>query len=83
MLRNLFSEKEVAGILSLPISSLGMKDRLIWKHTPHGQFSVKSGYKITKEKRLKETREEGSSIKADDERKLWGEIWVLNVKSKV
>lgn len=38
LLRNLFSETEVAGILSLPLSSLGMQDRLIWKHTPNGSF---------------------------------------------
>lgn len=60
-----------------------MQDRLIWKHTPHGQFSVKSGYQIAKEKRLQLTGEEGSSATTENERTLWGKIWGLNIKKKV
>lgn len=70
LLRNIFNPAEVSTILSIPVSSLGMKDRLVWKHTPNGQYSVKSGYKVVNEREKKAKGDEGSSTKAEDDRKL-------------
>lgn len=76
------AKRKVSTILSLQISSLGVNDRLIWKHNPNRQFSINSGYKISREQMNREKGGEGSSTIVDDERKLWGKIWSLNIKRK-
>lgn len=63
LLLNLFNEAKVQAILSIPINSIGMKDRLVWKFTPNGQFLVKLGYKVAKDKEKKAKGDEGSAQK--------------------
>lgn len=50
LLRSIFNENEVSAILRRLFSSLGLGDRRVWKYSPHGQYSVKSGYRWIKEK---------------------------------
>ncbi|XP_050238071.1 uncharacterized protein LOC126687555 [Mercurialis annua] len=45
-LHSLFSPKDVALILAMPILVYNSDDRLIWHHTNTGEYSVKSGYHI-------------------------------------
>lgn len=45
-LNQLFNEEEVALITSIPLSALGTKDRIIWKLSANGQFSVSLGYEL-------------------------------------
>lgn len=49
LLYQLFSEKECLSIQKIPVSSLGLTDKLIWHSTKNGQYSVKSGYKLAKD----------------------------------
>lgn len=69
--------------MSIPVSALGMMDRLIWKHTPNGQYSVKSGYKVVKEGEQKTKGEAGSSTKADNDKNYGGRFggWISIEKS--
>lgn len=83
LVKNLFSYTKASTILSVPVSSLGMKDRLIWKHTPNGQYSIKSGYKVVKGRVKQEKRNEGSNTKVEDDKKSWGKIWGLGIKRKI
>lgn len=57
VIRNLFSEKEAQAILKIPISIMGEKDRLYWRDTKDGQYSVASGYNTAQ--RLKIRRKGG------------------------
>ncbi|WP_288831198.1 hypothetical protein, partial [uncultured Paraburkholderia sp.] len=54
LLNQLFSEEEKKAILNIPVSSLGLKDRLIWQATKDGQYTVASGYKWAKKKQKQE-----------------------------
>lgn len=44
LITSLFNSTESAAIMQIPISSIGLKDRLKWTHSPRGQFSVDSAY---------------------------------------
>lgn len=43
LLNQIFSEKECLAINRIPVSSLGLNDRLIWHDSLTRQYSVKSG----------------------------------------
>ncbi|WP_157056330.1 hypothetical protein, partial [Candidatus Burkholderia verschuerenii] len=84
LLRRLFSEEEVNAIKQVPVSSLGVQDRLVWCHTKNGQYSVSSGYKAIMCDRKKEEEGVGSSnMNENEEKKMWNKIWGLQVKNKI
>lgn len=83
LVRDLFSTIEASIILSIPVSSVGMIDSQIWRHTLNGQYSVKSVYKVVKEGEHKTKGEAGPNTKADNDRKLLGKIWVLEIKRNI
>lgn len=39
-------EEEIALISKVPLSSLGTKDKLVWKKNSHGMYDVASGYSM-------------------------------------
>lgn len=49
LLETMFIPKDVAAILSLPISCSCMMDRCIWHFMKDGQYSVKSSYHVAME----------------------------------
>lgn len=68
MINNLFTEVEASSILRMPISSLGTKDRLVWKYSPNRQYSVRSGYQRIQEGGRMAKKGEESSTKVEDDR---------------
>lgn len=44
LIQQLFTSKNAAEILSLPISQVEARDRLVWQHTKEGIYSVVSAY---------------------------------------
>lgn len=84
LLHQIFSEKECLAIRQIPVSSLGLNDRLIWHDSLTGQYSVKSGYKLAKIMQKRKEGDEGSSERREQEEvKLWQSIWNLDIKRKV
>lgn len=49
LVQHIFDKWEVEAILRTPISSFDSKDRLIWKGTSNGCFSMRSAYHMVKE----------------------------------
>lgn len=46
MLESLFNAEEVSLIKEVPVSAVGVKDRLIWKHSKDGHYTIKTGYQV-------------------------------------
>lgn len=72
--------------MKVPVSTIGVKDRLVWNITTNGQFLVKSEYKIAKNIKQKASGDEGSSTRReDDKEKLWKkyERWTSKRKSSI
>ncbi|KAM1174962.1 hypothetical protein ACFX19_028017 [Malus domestica] len=44
MISDGFNQVDVLPILSIPLSQVGIDDRLVWHHTTDGVYSVKTGY---------------------------------------
>lgn len=58
LLQKLFDENIQKEILRIPLSSNGLKDRIYWVWTANGDYTVKSGYHLSKSKGENRTREE-------------------------
>ena len=61
----MFNKKEVELIASISLSLYRSKDRIFWKHSKSGSYTVKSSYAIAKQDkhsdgRREEVREETS-----------------------
>lgn len=83
MIKGIFSEPEAKAILRIPVSSMELKDRLIWNSTTFGLYSVSSGYKIAKLRKQQAKGDEGSCIrKGEEEEELWKKVWNLDIKKK-
>lgn len=76
MIREIFSEEEVAQILIIRLSRGQAQDKLIWGPSKNGTFSVSSAYFLQLE-RLKNEREDCLVGAVMDER--WRNIWNLEV----
>lgn len=68
----MFCEEEAQKILSVPISSMGVRDILIWSSSSNGQYSIASAYRLAKFRNKQKEREVGPSCKREEEEKmLW------------
>jgi hypothetical protein len=76
LLERLFTEEENTAIQSLAISTTNQEDRLIWRGTVKGTFSVKSAYYIQKEW---ETMQEAGCSSRQKASQVWKELWKLDV----
>ncbi|XP_042962692.1 uncharacterized protein LOC122296963 [Carya illinoinensis] len=75
-IREIFVTEEAEIILSMPLSSRGTKDRLVWGPSQKGLFSVKSAYYLQLELWGRNQGESSVEEKRDDR---WNRIWDLKV----
>ena len=68
-------------ILSIPLSSSNVHDRIIWAENRSGKFSVKSVYALAVEEKTHDTRAYCSDESA--RRKIWKTIWQLKIPQKI
>lgn len=83
LLEQCFNEEEIALISKIPVSSLGARDRLVWKKEKNGQYKVSLGYLAAMRLRNQQKSGVESSATAEDDKILWNRIWGLKVKKKV
>jgi hypothetical protein len=76
LLDEIFLPNEVLAILSIPLSSTNQGDRLIWRGTANGLFSVRSAYHLAKE-RVEQNQPESSDRGALG--RSWRTPWRLRV----
>ncbi|KAF5475845.1 hypothetical protein F2P56_007609 [Juglans regia] len=76
LVNQIFDGGEAEAIIRIPISSLNSKDKLIWKGTHKGCFSVRSAYHMMKER---DFANQGQSSFYGQFKKVWQQIWHSNV----
>ncbi|CAN1848025.1 Uncharacterized mitochondrial protein AtMg00310 [Linum perenne] len=78
-LRNIFSDEIVNSILTIPIPVCEVRDKIIWQLSPSGEYTVQSGYEISREILLR-PKELGPTSLVD--KNLWEESWNLQIQPK-
>jgi hypothetical protein len=80
LINSLFLPEEATTILNIPLSPYLPKDRLIWKGTKNGVFTVRSAYHLGMERRKR--LQPGSSGKKEID-EMWKICWRLHVPNAV
>lgn len=76
LIRSIFIPMDVGKILQIPLPATPTRDKIIWKDSVNGQYSVKSGYKILHNQKTGQG-EAGSSNSRGS--RLWKKIWAIEV----
>jgi ribosomal protein L37AE/L43A len=76
LIEQYFLEEEREIILNIPLSPLLPKDKLIWRCTKNGDFSVRSAYHLGLDTQM--AANPSSSMKSDDN-EVWKVCWNSNV----
>ncbi|KAJ0017107.1 hypothetical protein Pint_10781 [Pistacia integerrima] len=76
LLKDLFSESEVNTICQIPISVFYRPDKLVWRCSQNGLFSVRSAYHLQVESQLSSR---GQSSFVANENKKWKKLWKLPI----
>ncbi|XP_055959779.1 uncharacterized protein LOC130014847 [Mercurialis annua] len=79
LIRQLFIPADVSLILSIPLPYIAVPDRLLWKHTRHGQYTVKSGYYVAASSYLDPTPAGYNSLRSVN----WQQLWNISIPPKV
>jgi hypothetical protein len=80
LISTIFSEAEAAVIQNIPISPLLPRDKLIWRCTANGVFSVWSAYHLAVDSQVDENGGASSPRKGEE---IWRTCWSLNVPNNV
>jgi len=75
-----FSSEDVARILSVSPSPLLAPDTMIWRDTPHGQFTVRNAYYG---EQLRRYHEVGQSSYASKDIGFWKTLWGVKASGVV
>jgi hypothetical protein len=76
LLEQLFTKEETIAIKSIPISATDQADRLIWRGTVKGCFSVRSAYYIQKEA---EALQQAGGSRSNNKVAVWKTLWQLQL----
>jgi len=76
LIKCIFSEDTVNKICSIPINPRFHMDKLIWRGTKNGVFSVRSAYHLEMERR---DREVGGASSMYSAAHVWRRLWSLNL----
>ena len=79
-LNSWFQLEDREAILSIPLSTNGTNDRLVWAENRSNKFTVKSAYLLA----LKEQQRlaMGDCLNSLNHKKIWKALWNLNVLQK-
>jgi hypothetical protein len=80
LIQDVFSEDEARVIVGIPLSSSLPPNRMVWRGTTNGSFTVKSAYHLGKEI---QALEEGQCSHVEEGVDVWKAIWALQVLNSV
>jgi hypothetical protein len=75
-----FGKEDIDAILSIPLSWGLPEDKLIWKTTSHGRFTVNSAYRLIAEH---EHKSAGESSRGNLMGPLWRAIWGVQLPNNI
>ncbi|KAJ1399617.1 Ribonuclease H-like superfamily [Sesbania bispinosa] len=78
-IRNLLPMDWCKHVLQRPISLTADSDSLVWPHSKQGDYTVKSGYKVLKQREPPSGQASTSPVPLDG---LWSKVWGANVPQK-
>ncbi|XP_062118476.1 uncharacterized protein LOC133832109 [Humulus lupulus] len=78
MIKCIFNEDDAKLMLSLPCSSVQLRDKLLWHFSKNGEYSVRSGYYVAMNQ-----IEMPENSDAMNSKSLWKKIWELRVANKI
>ncbi|XP_075650170.1 uncharacterized protein LOC142620730 [Castanea sativa] len=76
-----FCEEKATAICKIPLSRRNFVDSMVWMHTKHGKYFVKSGYHLAR-KVIRNDDGVGSSVGAGGQQ-IWKKLWQLHVPNKI
>ena len=84
LLKETFCQEDVEQIQRIHISCFQRKDRMYWRHSKSGVYTVKTGYALAKQRKKKLQCEKGKHEASTGPRKdkVWKGLWNLNIKHK-
>ena len=68
-----FLPQDVEAILSIPLSTHGARDHLVWATSKNGKFTVRSAYRMAHEMSTRGNSPESSDPVAL--KKVWRDLW--------
>ncbi|CAN1128838.1 Uncharacterized mitochondrial protein AtMg00310 [Linum perenne] len=80
LLKSIFDNNTVYHIISIPLPSEEMDDKLIWKFAPSGAYTVHSGYEVASGK-FSINKVFGPTSMWDEQ--FWKNVWTLPVQPKL
>ncbi|KAM1318319.1 hypothetical protein PS1_003509 [Malus domestica] len=86
MISDEFNQDDVLPILSIPLSQVGIDDRLVWYHTTDEVYSVKTGYSLAiklMEDGALGRKGQGAPSDFNKLNLVWNNIWRLKVPKKI
>ncbi|XP_016458490.2 uncharacterized protein LOC107782157 [Nicotiana tabacum] len=80
-----FEPEDIDAILSIPISIIGLNDRLLWHHSKSGNYEVKSGYYLAKGLAGKTIRNSEAQARSCHSfpKSFWDSLRNLEIKNKL
>ena len=76
-----FLPQDVDAILSIPLSTHGARDRLIWAESKNGKFMVKSAYRLAQDISTERNLPESSNPAAL--KQVWRDLWNMRVLNMI
>lgn len=76
LIQSIFEKEEAETICNIPLSRYDHPDKLVWRATPSGTFTVKSAYYMEQDRQL---REKGESSVGKGWESFWKMIWGLKI----
>lgn len=80
LIYEVFDGREAKVICSLPLSKMGLEDKVTWGLTKTGIFTIRSAYQLAVKK---QRHAKGESSSSKGENVEWMKIWDLNVPNGV
>jgi ribonuclease HI len=76
LIQDIFPPEVAAKICSLALSPSGHQDKLVWRGTANGVFTVRSAYHLARETL---SSSQGECSKVSSHVRLWKKLWKLNL----
>ena len=80
LVKGLFLPQDMDAILSIPMSDLVAKDRLVWVEDKKGRFTVSSTYKLAREIEVEDHNASYSDL--TEMQGVWRGVWSMNMPNK-